>query len=208
MNFEAYDFSAAGLYHERLCLDFVNSTGQHADPAADHLRSYADLLAWSLDVSLLTSAEADELYTQSQAHPAEAAAVFAMAFELRAAIFAVLSSAASQQPPPAAALATLNEALAEVQGHLRLTADEAGARWTWVYSPTDLAQMLGPVVWSAVEVLQSADRADLRVCEGHDCDWVFLDTSRNHSRRWCSMQSCGNRAKARRHYHRGRATPE
>ncbi|MBL8148058.1 MAG: CGNR zinc finger domain-containing protein [Anaerolineae bacterium] len=131
-----------------------------------------------------------------------------MAFELRAAIFAVLSSAASQQPPPAAALATLNEALAEVQGHLRLTADEAGARWTWVYSPTDLAQMLGPVVWSAVEVLQSADRADLRVCEGHDCDWVFLDTSRNHSRRWCSMQSCGNRAKARRHYHRGRATPE
>lgn len=208
MNFEAYDFSAAGLYHERLCLDFVNSTGQHDDPAADHLRSYADLLAWSLDVSLLTPAGADGLYAQAQASPAEAAAVFAHAVKLRDALFAVLSNAAIQQPPPPAALATFNESLGEAMRHMRLNAGETDAHWAWVYRPNDLAQMLGPVVWSAVEVLQSADRADLRVCEGHDCDWMFLDTSRNHSRRWCSMQSCGNRAKAKRHYHRGRAAPD
>jgi len=208
MNFEAYDFSAAGLYHERLCLDFVNSTGQHDDPAADHLRSYADLLAWCLDVELLTPAEADALYAQSQVRPAEAAAVFAHALELREAVFAVLSSAAIQQPPSAAALATFNQSLGEARGHMRLTTDEAAAHWTWDYDSNDLAQMLGPVAWSAVEVLQSADRADLRVCEGQDCDWMFLDTSRNHSRRWCSMQSCGNRAKAKRHYHRGRAASE
>ena len=78
-------------------------------------------------------------------------------------------------------------------------------RWEWVYSPDDLTQMLGPVAWSAVEVLQSEDRRALRECEGSNCNWLFLDTSRNHSRRWCSMQSCGNQAKAKRHYQRGRA---
>lgn len=205
MTFAAFDFSSLGLYHERLCLDFANSIGQHDDLSADYLRTYADLLAWSLDVGLLTPEKADHLYAQAQARPAQAAAVLAGAITLREAIYAMLSDVAHEQPPHAAALAVLNAALTEAMAHMQLAVDEAQARWEWLYQPDDLSQMLGPVAWSVVEVLQSDDRRTLRECEGSNCNWLFLDTSRNHSRRWCSMQSCGNRAKAKRHYHRGRA---
>lgn len=208
MNFTAFDFSALGLYHERLCLDFANTAGEHDDPSRDHLLTYADLLAWSDEVGLLTADEADYLYAQSLARPGEAAAVFNRASSLREAIYAILSDVAHGLTPRADALDRLNAALTEAMGHLRLAADEAHAHWDWVYPVDDLAQMLGPVAWSTAEVLQSDDRHTLRECEGHDCDWLFLDTSRNHSRRWCSMDSCGNRAKARRHHARARNSPK
>jgi hypothetical protein len=58
------------------------------------------------------------------------------------------------------------------------------------------------IVRSAVELLTSEDRSRLRVCAGEDCDWLFVDGSRNRSRRWCDMSTCGNRAKARRYHER------
>jgi predicted RNA-binding Zn ribbon-like protein len=48
----------------------------------------------------------------------------------------------------------------------------------------------------------------VRECAGERCPVVFLDTSRNGSRRWCSMERCGSRAKARAYYRRHRAVPE
>jgi predicted RNA-binding Zn ribbon-like protein len=68
--------------------------------------------------------------------------------------------------------------------------------------------MLWPLAQSAGALLTGDQRARVRECSGHDCRWLFLDLSRNHSRRWCDMNDCGNRAKARRHYQRRRtATP-
>lgn len=68
--------------------------------------------------------------------------------------------------------------------------------------------MLWPVVASAAELLVSVEQLPLlRICglhESGECGWLFLDETRNHTRRWCSMKDCGNRAKARRHYHRVR----
>src|ERR671930_579256 len=63
--------------------------------------------------------------------------------------------------------------------------------------------VLAPVVWSAAELLTSGPLERVRECPGDDtCGWLFLDTSRNGSRRWCDMRTCGNRAKARRYYRR------
>jgi predicted RNA-binding Zn ribbon-like protein len=70
-----------------------------------------------------------------------------------------------------------------------------------------LDSVLWPVVQATVELLTSPDAERVRICEAvlaKECDWLFLDLSRNHSRRWCSMKDCGNRAKARRHYQRKR----
>ena len=49
---------------------------------------------------------------------------------------------------------------------------------------------------------EPAERARVRICEAPDCEWLFYDTSKNRSRRWCDMRQCGNRMKARRHYRR------
>ena len=64
----------------------------------------------------------------------------------------------------------------------------------------------GPAVRAAHDLLDLlGDRPDrLRQCEHERCALWFLDTSRNGTRRWCSMASCGNRAKAARHYRRAR----
>jgi predicted RNA-binding Zn ribbon-like protein len=64
--------------------------------------------------------------------------------------------------------------------------------------------MLAPALWSLADLLTGPDRTHLRECANDRCLWLFLDDSKNGSRRWCSMQSCGNRAKARRHYLRER----
>jgi predicted RNA-binding Zn ribbon-like protein len=64
---------------------------------------------------------------------------------------------------------------------------------------------LWPIVLAAAELLTSAGRARVRECAAHGCGWLFLDTSRSQRRRWCTMASCGNRAKARRFYERTRA---
>ena len=62
--------------------------------------------------------------------------------------------------------------------------------------------LLAPVLWSAGDLLTGARRARVRQCANPRCLWLFLDDSKSGNRRWCSMASCGNRAKAHRHYAR------
>jgi predicted RNA-binding Zn ribbon-like protein len=64
--------------------------------------------------------------------------------------------------------------------------------------------MLWPVVRDAADLLTSKELNRVGRCADERCGWLFVDTSRNRSRRWCSMESCGNRAKARRHYRKSR----
>ena len=72
--------------------------------------------------------------------------------------------------------------------------------WSWDQGGAELDRVLWPVVLAAAELLTSGEPARLKLCGGHDCSWLFLDQSKNRSRRWCSMQDCGNRVKAKRHY--------
>jgi predicted RNA-binding Zn ribbon-like protein len=65
-----------------------------------------------------------------------------------------------------------------------------------------LEDPLWPILWSGVDLLTSERHDPVRTCGESECGWLFLDTSRGHRRRWCSRETCGNRAKARRHYAR------
>jgi predicted RNA-binding Zn ribbon-like protein len=204
MKFEAFDFATTEPLHERVCLDFANSTPFHHNLSEDYLRTYADLLSWSLNVEMLTEGEAEHLWDIASRQPAKAEAVLKQAITLREAIYRILSDVTHDPTPRAADLDILNGALAAGMAHMRLTPIGDGYGWEWVGGENDLARMLWPVAWSTSQLLLSGDLKYIRECDGHDCDWLFLDTSRNHSRRWCDMKTCGNRAKARRHYERAR----
>lgn len=117
---------------------------------------------------------------------------------LRETIFGVFSAAARRAAPSPAALGVLNEHL-RVLGHLRLARGGSAYRWFWEDEGGDvLDRPLWPVVRSAAELLTS-DRLDrVRRCSADECDWLFLDRSKNGSRRWCDMTVCGNRSKVRR----------
>jgi predicted RNA-binding Zn ribbon-like protein len=187
----------------RLSLEFVNTVDTH-DPRVDEkLNAYADLVWWALRVGMLDEAAAAPLFACAAAEPAAAAEVLARALELREAIYRVFAGARSGGAADAADLAVLNRELSRALGWVRVRAEGGELAWGWEEA-AELDRVLWPVVRDAAELLVSGDLRRVGKCCGDNCDWLYLDTSRNRSRRWCDMQSCGNRAKARRHYHRAK----
>jgi predicted RNA-binding Zn ribbon-like protein len=204
-----------------LCLDFANTVPSYLispDERAERLPDYLSLLSWARQAQLADTATLVRLRRAAAAHPAAAARIVTDAQLLRAAIYDAFWAEAHDQRADAAALATLSRFHADARGHeqLRATADGQGYHFAPVDedtaagddAPVRLDQLLGPIAHSAIELLTSARRERVRVCEASaeaTCTWLFVDESKNHSRRWCSMRDCGNRAKVRRHAHKQRA---
>jgi predicted RNA-binding Zn ribbon-like protein len=189
------------LTGNRLCLDFVNTLNDRpADSPRELLNSYADLVLWSQEAQLVTANEAQHLLTEAAHHPRDASAVLERAIDLREAIYRIFLAIADHKSPAETDLTLLNAAVAEAMTHACIALKTEGFVWDWTDKEKALDRMLWQVVRSAADLLTSDELDAVRVCAAEDCRWLFLDTSKNHSRRWCDMKSCGNRAKARRHY--------
>jgi predicted RNA-binding Zn ribbon-like protein len=189
----------------RLCLDFANTVDwRTAAQPHELLTSYADLVAWGQRTGIVSEGTARRLLEESARGPTQAAAVLERAIVLREAIYRIFSAVVAEHAPEAADIATLNRALAETMSRLQLAWTADGFARCWSGDEDALDQVLWPVVRSAAELLTSDELGRVGVCAGDGCGWLFFDTSKNRSRRWCSMQDCGNRAKARRHYRRRR----
>ena len=189
----------------RLCLDFANTTSQRdAGTRRERLHQYEDLVRWCVRAELFGPTEAGRLLADAAARPAEAHQALAKALALREAIFSVALAASRGEAPPADDLDRLNAVLSEGMGRRRLRPSPGGLCWAWADEADGLEWMLWPIAYSAAELLSSSEIERVRQCGGESCDWLFVDASRNGSRRWCVMSDCGNRAKARRHYHRSK----
>lgn len=189
-----------------LCLDLANTvSGRGAESPIERLGSYADLLAWARQSAVLAAPAAERLTRLAAGSPEAATAALARAVELREALFALFAAIAAHRKPPAGALATLNRFLAAALGRLQVERGAGGYAWSWRSEPASLDDLLGPAAWSAAGLLTSGELAAVRECASPTCRWLFLDHSRNQSRRWCDMKTCGNRVKVRRHYQRQRA---
>jgi len=188
----------------RLCLDFANTADWHASAEpTERLNSYNDLVLWGWATNLLGEDEALALWTTAGEHPEIADKVYERAIELREVLYRVFSQTVMQESLAREDLDFLNAALREAMMHLQL--NNAADRFSlqWEISEKALDRMLWPVVRSAVDLLTSDDLGRVGECaDDRGCGYLFYDTSRNRSRRWCSMESCGNRAKAMRHYER------
>src|SRR5687768_9811975 len=197
---QEYQFSTVG---GALPFDFVNTVGSYlTDNPEEHLNTYADLLRWALAAGALDKAQADKLTLEAENRPQDAERVLKKALKLRGALHAIFSAVATGQQTPPQSLELLNDALRQTHAHLRLKQSSHNFSWEWISGGERLDSMLWPVVRSAAEMLIEGDLTRVNVCAGDTCGWLFLDTSKNRSRRWCDMSDCGNRAKARRHYHR------
>lgn len=195
-----HDYEAEHSTGGALCLEFTNTTSaRRTDTPSEHLHSYADLLAWAQGQKILTSELAVRLAGESERHPQAAADALQRALALREALYRIFTAHADGLPPAAPDLQLLNTTLAEAMPHRRLTVGADGFTWEWEAEADDLAQMLWPVARSAADLLTSPDLGRVRECAGATCDWLFIDRSKNHSRRWCDMQECGNVAKVRRY---------
>ena len=196
-----YDYDAG-----ELCLDFANTVSWHAsEQPEDKLERWADLVRWGEGAGLLSSVQAKRLRRQVAEDEASAEAAFAAAIGLREAVYRIFVSVAGDDPVAAADLALLNEHLQRALPHLEIVPGGTGFSWEWREPLEGFRQIVWPVVRSAANLLTGERLARVGQCaDDRGCGYLFIDTSRNRSRRWCSMESCGNRAKVQRYYGRQR----
>jgi predicted RNA-binding Zn ribbon-like protein len=191
------------------CLDFVNTRSNYNEgvaPPNEHLANYGEILNWARQVGIITHAEEDALDTLATLKPQRAEAALSKAKELRGAIRSTFLAAAEGRAPDARRFALLNRMIGEALSHARIAPTASGYDWDWEPAEDNLERVLWPIAKSAADLLVSGKLARVHECAGNTCGWLFLDTSKNHSRRWCDMKECGNAAKARRHYHRTKAS--
>jgi predicted RNA-binding Zn ribbon-like protein len=212
-------------------LDLVNTVGD--DRVADPLDDYGSFAAWAARVGAIDDATAARLAARGRERAAAAERALAEARSLRAAadaVFRPLAIAGERPPaggdePPADALARLVARAGAAVERARFARagaaverarlapagaapqrggmSPAGGGFALTWEGDYLERPLWPIAVAAVDLLRSGPLDRLKACE--ECPWLFLDTSRNRSRRWCSMDDCGSRRKMRR-YRERRAT--
>jgi predicted RNA-binding Zn ribbon-like protein len=187
-----------------IALDFANTGDRQlaSGAATERLVAYEDLIVFAKRTGLIGDERAGRLLEEAVRRPAAAAAVTERARELRDAIYSLFSAIASSDRPSDGDIAVLNAYLAEGMGHRRLEPGAGRCEWMWSAGEEPLAQVLWPIASEAAELLVEGELERVKRCGNDTCAWLFVDLSRNRSRRWCDMKDCGNRAKARRHYAR------
>ena len=185
-----------------LCLDFANTINSRANPEHDYLMEYSDLIGWVNKVGLLSPAQASQLKRWAKEKLEEAEAALRRAQEIRELLYRLFSNAASGSEPDKEDKELFVRAYGEAVSHGQLSKKDAHYRPTWKLDETFDA-LLWPIVHSAGELLLSEELGHVKECPS--CGWLFLDTSKNQSRRWCSMNTCGARDKMRRYHKKQRA---
>ncbi len=178
-----------------LCAAFVNTASLKRRP----LVTWQDLLAWARQCGVVGSGEAEELARVAAERPAEAAIAVQVTRALRDRLERILVALAAGERPDPADIAALNVHLAAASRTLAPAA--SGYRWVRNHPGGPLERLLWPVLRSAAEVLASKYHRRVRRCGGHGCDLLFVDCSPGSPRKWCSRESCGDRARSRRRYY-------
>ncbi len=181
-----------------LCLDFANTLDdRYSGQSTELLKHYVDVARFGEDAGILSASRVDQLFALSMRSPDAASHALKAAISLREAIYQVFWAIAKRKPVPAGPLNTLNDFVQDASQHMRLVPEKRHFEWEFEDASTKLEQVLWPIARSAAELLTSEQLRFVRDCKSPTCQWLFLDTSKAHRRRWCDMKQCGNRAKNR-----------
>lgn len=190
------------------CLDFVNTVDRHgATPRHDAFApGYANLLAWFEQARLLDGDTATSLLRLARKQPREAVAVRKRAQSLRTAIRDLTVACITGATPSDDALAIFNSEVHRALGCGGFVPGDRVLSWRWTATP-ELDAPLWPIARSAAGLLSGDRLARVRECAGDGCSMLFVDETRNRSRRFCSASGCGNATRVRRFRERREAIP-
>ena len=187
-----FDFIAGTL-----CLDFCNSDESLGGPAD---WSYEYLLHWSQQAGALSEHDVAALRRLAARNATESGRIARRSFKLRKVLLRLFYTAADGDPAASEALQALNKEVADTMAQTHL--EPAGSGYSLNCCSDDdlqLARPLWPIVRSAVDLLTTGDLDRLSACASHDCEYLFVDGTRNRSRQWCDTKVCGNRERVHRH---------
>lgn len=185
-------------------LDFVNSLDNRFNDRGriEGVQNYTDLLRFTRETRLLGPAQTEDIARALTSGAASRALRAGRA--LREALAATFYAAIEGRPPPSSGLEVLERSLHIAYRHRGLRwrsgiDEHAGLAWYWRLDAQNAQLPVWVVAHAALDLMLSPQMKRVRACEAQGCRWLFLDTSKNHTRRWCRMEVCGNRMKARRH---------
>jgi predicted RNA-binding Zn ribbon-like protein len=193
---EQYEFK---LVAGHVALDFANTLDNRFDAARrlELLADYDDFLRFCQQSGVIGTTEAVRLARLSDREKQRA---LRSARELREVIERLFASEARTELVDPADLQAFNAYLQKALRQRRLVRERGEWSWRWEGLSEAATGPLWPVTQAAADLLASSDHRHVRECGAETCRWLFLDISKNHSRRWCDMKICGNRSKARRYY--------
>jgi len=203
-----------------LCLDFINTLDNRPDSEPKELlENYHDLAHFAEDTGILTPKQLHDLSERVRLMSDEADDAVRRARDLREALHEIFSALMNRQTAPQLAMEKLNANLHDAALHSQLVQlkavqpkalesrafPEGHLVWRFDDPASSFNAILWPIARAAADLLASNDVALVRTCSSPACQWFFLDTSKNHRRRWCDMKVCGNRAKVRKFYAKRKA---
>jgi len=202
MTHKTHDLDTLDRVGNAPSLDFVDTVHSRYDAGAhDYLPSYGELLEWARDGDLITVQQQRRLKRAAVDEPRKAARAVRRAHELRDLLYRLFLTVIRDERPSPVDMAAFNRWVGEMSGRRRIDHTERGLVWGWETGEGALEEPLWPIVLSAIGLLTTDDAKRIKECPAPEgCGWLFLDKSKNGTRRWCNMRTCGNIAKARRHY--------
>jgi predicted RNA-binding Zn ribbon-like protein len=208
-NTNAVPASRAGtlpLVGSDLAFDFTNTASGRGGPMhKEHLRCAEHVVAWARHARVLTPGDGQWLAALVVREEPLGVGLLRRALELRDVIYAIGRDVAAGEQPSAGQVDGLARIHAVCVARARLVPHGAGFVWAWDPKEAPVEAVLGPVALSALTLLTQGELSRVKQCQGDHCGWLFFDTTKNKSRRWCEMEVCGNRAKQRRHQGRRKA---
>lgn len=184
------------------CFDFINTVNSRSeeDEPYEYLGSYGEFMKWSGRVELLPRERIKKLSGYADANPKEAGRTLEEIKQVRELMYRIFSAIAAEAPVGDSELDTFNTRLAESISKLQFVSGGDELQLSWKTGEPDLNEPLWRVMKSAFDILTEEPAGRIKECEA--CGWIFLDQSKNKSRRWCNMQTCGSAHKAKKYYYR------
>ncbi len=188
------------------CLDFINTVNWHGSTDVnkwrDRLHEYVDIAWWAHYGGILNKKQLQSFLQSANKHPIKAKEALEMAREFRETFFRIILARIGGASVSRKDLLFFNVLVKEAMTGGEFMYKGNSFIWQWEYDYSNLLAPLYSVIYSAAQLLLSDQLAHIGVCANSGCGWLYLDTSKNKNRRWCTMQVCGSRAKAKEYYYR------
>jgi predicted RNA-binding Zn ribbon-like protein len=187
---------------QRTAINFINTIDWRGkENPEDYINDYTDLINWSTITGIITQKEAETLKEISQRNPEKASESLMRAISFREAAYRTLQSISIGESPSPEDKELLDSEMLNMFGYLKLNLKE---KQLVLNGQLDFNHILRLIVKDLVELMTSDELNRVKRCQSEECGWLFIDSSKNRSRKWCQMRGCGNRAKARRYYNRSK----
>lgn len=183
------------------CLDFVNTVPDRFDGTnRDNLSSFNDLIYWAKKAKIIDNTSFAAVEKAAKLNGRKSRDFFAEAIGIRSLIYSIFKPISNHQKVKPADLEVFNEVVKRYFVFLEIGARKDGFVEQWNFDSSQFYSITAPIIKSAYELLLSGKLERVKECP--NCGWLFLDTTKNGKRRWCSMEDCGSNVKALEYYYR------